>query len=237
MMNQAEKQLNIIEKEFNALAAEYETNRLSDWYQAHANEMLKHCPDIKEGDILDVGCGTGYFLRLYLKDKPHIRAVGIDASSAMIEAAKKKAGAAGLNQIKFIHANWEELNPDLFIDYRFKAIFCANTFHYFSDPQSATDKLFKQLVEEGTLYLLERNKALSPLTLLWGFIHRVFIKDQVIFYSTAELVRFFEKAGFKQVKTLLSLKKYFWKNKLFTSIVLIEGSKQNFQLSPDTKNN
>ena len=222
-------QVNIIEKEFNALATEYETNRLAIWYQAHANEILKHCLDLNEGDILDVGCGTGYFLRSYLKGKPHIRAVGIDASSTMIEEAEKKASAAGLKQIKFIHSNWEELNPDLIKDYRFKAIFCANTFHYFSNPQSATDKLFKQLAEGGTLYILERNKTHSPLTLLWGFIHKVFIKDQVTFYKTSELVSFLEKAGFKHVKILCSVKKYFWKNKLFTSIILIEGTKQNIQ--------
>ena len=236
-MYQADKQMNVIEKEFNALAAEYETNRLADWYQAHANEMLKHCPDLREGDILDVGCGTGYFLRSYLKGKPHSRAVGIDTSSIMIKEAKEKASAAGLNKLEFIHANWEELNPGLFKDYKFKIIFCANAFHYFSDPQSATDRLFKHLAEGGTLYVLERNKTLSPLTFLWGFIHRVFIKDQVVFYKTSELVSFFEKAGFKQIKILSSIKKYFWKNKLFTNIVLLEGKKLNFQLTTDTINN
>jgi len=217
--------MNVIEKEFDTLATEYESNRLAEWYQAHADEILKHCIHIDEGDILDVGCGTGYFLRRYLKDKPHIRAAGIDISSTMIEEAHKKADAAGLKQIKFIHANWEELDHDSLKDYKFKAIFCANTFHYFSDPQSAIDTLFQQLTDDGTLYILERNKALSPLTLIWGFLHKVFIKDQVIFYKSSELIHFFEKAGFTQIKILSSIKKYFWKNKLFTSIVLIEGNK------------
>ena len=235
--HQADKHVNVIEKEFNAIAAEYETNRLADWYQAHADEILKHCLDLEEGDILDVGCGTGYFLRSYLKRKPHIRAVGIDTSSTMIDEAKKKASTAGLKNLEFIHANWEKLNPDVFNDYRFKVIFCANAFHYFSDPQSATDRLFKQLAEGGTLYVLERNKTLSPLTFLWGFIHKVFIKDQVIFYKTSELVSFLEKAGFNHIKILSSIKKYFWKNKLFTKIVLLETSKQTFQLTIDTINN
>jgi len=219
---QADEQVNVIEKEFNDLAAEYETNRLSDWYQAHANEILKHCLDLEEGDILDVGCGTGYFLRSYLKGKPHIRAVGIDTSLTMIDEAKEKASTAEIRNLEFIHANWGKLDPDLFKDYRFKAIFCANAFHYFSDPQSATDRLFKQLAEGGTLYVLERNKTFSPLTLLWGFTHKVLIKDHVIFYKTSELVSFFEKAGFKHIKILSSIKKYFWKNKLYTNIVLLE---------------
>ena len=44
------KQVDIIEKEFNAIAAEYETNQLADWYQAHASEILKHCIVLEEGD-------------------------------------------------------------------------------------------------------------------------------------------------------------------------------------------
>ena len=219
---QADEQVNVIEKEFNDLAAEYETNRLSDWYQAHADEILKHCLDLEEGDILDAGCGTGYFLRSYLKGKPHIRAVGIDTSLTMIDEAKEKASTAEIRNLEFIHANWEKLDPDLFKDYRFKAIFCANVFHYFSDPQSATDRPFKQLAEGGTLYVLERNKTFSPLTLLWGFTHKVLIKDHVMVYKTSELVSFFEKAGFKHIKILSSIKKYFWKNKLYTNIVLLE---------------
>jgi len=219
--------MNVIEKEFNALAAEYENNRLSGWYKAHAEEIQKHCIDLKEGDVLDVGCGTGYFLRSYLKDKPNVRAVGIDISSTMIEQAKKYAAANELDQLEFFHANWEKLDPETLKNYNFKIIFCANAFHYFSDPQSATDKLFKQLAKDGSLYLLERNKAHSPLTLFWGFIHKTFIKDKVIFYSTSELIRFFRNAGFAHVKTLSSIKKYYWKNKLFTSIVLLEGSKKS----------
>ena len=72
--------MNVVEKEFDALAAEYENNRLSSWYQAHADEMLEHCLDINEGDILDIGCGTGHFLREYQKDKPGHKAVGVDIS-------------------------------------------------------------------------------------------------------------------------------------------------------------
>ena len=36
------KYVNAVEKEFDALAPEYEENRLADWYQAHAEEILKH---------------------------------------------------------------------------------------------------------------------------------------------------------------------------------------------------
>ena len=214
--------MNVVENEFNALASEYEENRLADWYQAHAQEILKHCSMLKAGDVLDVGCGTGYFLRAYVRDNPGVRAVGLDISSEMIDVAKNKASAAGLDQIKFIHADWETIEPDLLRAYDFKAIFCANAFHYFKQPDTATLKFHEQLGKNGTLYLLERNKSRSLLTFIWGVLHKVLIKDQVIFYKTSELLEICEKAGFSKLKVLRSIKRYFWKNKLFTSIVLLQ---------------
>ena len=92
--------MNVVEKEFDAKAVDYESNRLASWYQAHADEMLRHCLDIDTGDILDIGCGTGHFLRQYLKDKPGLRAVGVDISSSMIDEASRKASEAGLEHLK-----------------------------------------------------------------------------------------------------------------------------------------
>lgn len=217
--------MNVVEKEFDAKAVDYESNRLASWYQAHADEMLRHCLDIDTGDILDIGCGTGHFLRQYLKDKPGLRAVGVDISSSMIDEASRKASEAGLENLKYIHADWESISPASFSGYNFSIIFCANAFHYFTDPQAASNKLYELLQQDGTLYVLERNKARSLLTFFWGFLHSTFIKDQVVFYKNSELVRFFENAGFNSVRIVRSIKKYFWKNKLFTSIVMIEGKK------------
>lgn len=217
--------MNVVEQEFDALAPEYENNRLASWYQAHADEMLQHCLTIEEGDILDIGCGTGHFLREYLKGKPGLRAIGVDISSSMIEQASKKAQQAGLENLKFIHADWETMSLAPFSGYNFDIIFCANAFHYFTDPQAASDKLYKLLNDKGMLYVLERNKDRSLLTLFWGFLHSTFIKDQVVFYKNSELISFFEKSGFTGVRIIRSIKKYFWKNKIFTSIVLLEGKK------------
>ena len=219
--------MNVVEQEFDALAAEYENNRLASWYQAHADEMLQHCITIEEGDILDIGCGTGHFLREYMKGKPGLKAVGVDVSSSMIVEASRKAQEAGLENVKFIHADWESMSLAPLSGYNFNIIFCANAFHYFTDPQAASDKLYKLLSDGGMLYVLERNKARSLLTLFWGFLHSTFIKDQVVFYKNSELINFFEKSGFTGVRIIRSIKKYFWKNKIFTIIVLLEGKKSD----------
>ncbi len=87
--------------------------------------------------------------------------------------------------------------------------------------------IFSLLQEGGTLLLLERDKSRSSLTWLWGVLHRYLIKDHVEFYSADELARLCERAGFSQVKTVKTIKKYLWKGKLYTSIALLECNKSS----------
>jgi len=37
-------QHSVVQREFDALGAEYENNRLSEWYKAHSHEIVNHCP-------------------------------------------------------------------------------------------------------------------------------------------------------------------------------------------------
>jgi len=215
----------VIEQEFDAIAPVYENNGPSQWYQAHEAEMLTVCNPLKEVDILDIGCGTGHFLRQYLKQNPQARGVGLDLSSSMIDEAKNNADAEGIENVSFYKGDWEEVDAGLFRPYNFSLIVCANAFHYFADPQAAAEKMYHLLSDGGTLKLLERDKSRSLLTYFWGFLHRNCIKDHVVYYGKNELLSFYEKSGFINVRVIRTIRRYFWKKKLFTSIVLIECDK------------
>ena len=214
--------MSVIEKEFNSLAPVYETNRLSAWYRAHADEILAVCRNLPAGDILDVGCGTGYLLRNYLKHNPAARGVGLDVSAEMISEATKRARSEQVENVEFFQVNFEEIETSAFESYDFRIIVCASVFHYFSDPKQAAITLYSMLAEDGVLYLLERDKSRSLLTRIWDFLHRNYIKDNVEFYDKSELLRIFEQAGFKSPQLVRSIRRYFWKGKLFTSIALIQ---------------
>lgn len=218
----------IISKEFNSLAGEYESNRLAPWYKAHGEEILEICKNLTIKNVLDVGCGTAYLLRELCKTKPDINAFGMDLSAEMISAAEKKAAAENINNLQFINADWEALNDKKFIDLKetgIDLIICANVFHYFTAPQIATHKFYELLDSGGRLIILERDKSSSPLTFLWGLLHRHLIKDQVEFYTKTELIHFFKKAGFRTVSISQSIRRYFWKGKLFTSIAVLNCQK------------
>lgn len=214
--------MNVIEREFDALAGEYETNRLAPWYKAHAEEILRECPPRIEGDILDVGCGTGHLLRKLLKRHPRSRGIGLDLSAAMVAEAGRLAAADAVENASFIKADWEEADLRALAGHDFSLAICANAFHYFSDPQSAAGKLFDVLAPGGALLVLERNKSNSPLTQLWGWLHRHVIKDNVEFYDLDQLLSFFRQSGFSEVRVIRKLRRVMWKNKLYTDVVLIK---------------
>jgi ubiquinone/menaquinone biosynthesis C-methylase UbiE len=218
--------MNVIEREFNALAADYESNRLAPWYQAQADLVLDACGPLENRDVLDVGCGTGYLLRSYLARNPGARGVGIDIAGGMVERAEALAAADGVNNARFITADWETLDPKELDEFNFRLAFCTSAFHYFSAPRQAAEKLCRALDSGGTLYLIERNKSNSPLTLLWGWLHRHLIKDNVEFYSLEELVDCFRAAGFADVTVARTVNRLLWKNKLYTSVALLKCTKQ-----------
>lgn len=58
--------------------------------------------DIRPGEtVLEIGCGTGRNLIILAKKHPDTLFFGLDASGAMLETARKKVTARGLDNIEF----------------------------------------------------------------------------------------------------------------------------------------
>ena len=220
-------QNNVVKNEFDLKAGHYESNRLANWYKAHALEINKHCPPLDNGDILDIGCATGYQLRLLSRSHPESKLVGLDLSPKMAAQAEIAIPSSS-QQFYFLSDDWENLNSESLAylnQFNFKLIICANTLHYFINPEKAIKRMHEMLDTDGMLLILEREKSSSLLTLFWGFIHRHFIKDQVEFYAADTVTNYLGNSGFKDVQVVSTIKKYLWKGKLFTSIAIIKGKK------------
>jgi ubiquinone/menaquinone biosynthesis C-methylase UbiE len=72
--------------------------------------------------VLDVGCGTGYWLRLSTNQT---RMIGLDASAEMLTRSQSKSAAFNL-----VRACAEALP---FPDESFDRVLCVNSFHHFAD--------------------------------------------------------------------------------------------------------
>ena len=216
---------NPVANEFDRVAFIYETNRLSLWYKSHAQIIMQAFNNPLEGFSLDIGCGTGWLLRQIAKSSKHFKGIGIDISSNMITVAKKTAGQEQLGNLEFIQGNWEDMDLSFLSDKNVTTIICANAFHYFVNPKTSARKMYQILSKGGQFFLLERDKEDSIMTTIWDIFHKFLIKDQVRFYPFNELDNFFKFAGFSDVLVIKKIRKFFWKKKIYTSMVLLSGQK------------
>ena len=213
-----------IAREFDGKADEYERYRLGSWYIAQLQMLAQHIDHNVSGDVLDIGCGTGWLLRSLASTQPDRRYVGIDISPRMIEVARSSLPDTTSNT-EFVDSDWESMDLECLSAYSFSAIVCTSAFHYFADPEKALAKIHGLLAENGSIFVIERDKSASPLTALWDLLHRHYIRDHVRFYSREQLRNMLTEAGFANVEVIDAVKRYFWHGKLQTNVVFLRGQK------------
>ena len=89
-------------------------------------------------DVLDVGCGTGHWLKQLAS--PQNRIIGVDASEEMLGQARKK-------QVLAVVQAQAEVLP--FQAGSFDRLFCANSFHHFTDKRHFVSEARRVLRPHG----------------------------------------------------------------------------------------
>jgi len=214
--------------EFDAKAEVYESYRLAPWYRAQGDQVVEHLSLAPEDVVLDVGCGTGYLLREIVKACPGVFGIGVDIAPRMIEVARARAAEQGLSHVTFVAADWEEQSDEVTSLISRRPVACAvcvSAFHYFRTPVRALRAIHDVLRPGGQLLVLDRARERSLLTVVWQYVHRFVLRDNVQFSSSTEIAGMLEQAGFEDVRVLHRLRKVLWKRKLYTSLVLIRGAR------------
>jgi trans-aconitate 2-methyltransferase len=94
---------------------------------------------------VDVGCGTGRVTELLLGHLPHGTVLAVDASEAMVEAARERF--AGDSRVRVAHRDILELEVEEPVD----VIFSTATFHWIRDHERLFDRLARILKPGGRL--------------------------------------------------------------------------------------
>ena len=151
--------------------------------------------DLRENiRILDIGCGTGYALRLAAKlIDGNGKFFGVDLSGKMIE----KAGLnfEGYENFQFIRADAESIPLD---GGQFDFIICTNSFHHYLHPQKVMEEMKRLLTAGGKLYILDPTMDSIFLKIIGRLMHGV-EKSMVKLYSTEEFKNMMIGAGLKYV--------------------------------------
>ena len=115
-------------------------------------EAVRELDVAADARVLEVGCGPGTNLpELAARAR---RVVAVDPSEVMVDQARRRLRRCDLTgRVEVLCAAVEDLPlSDGSIDVAFE----VNTFHHWSDPESALDELRRVLVPEGRLQLTLR---------------------------------------------------------------------------------
>ena len=183
------------------------SDELKDYYDSafkYGRKRIKNSFDKfldglnEKSTVLDVGCGTGYFLKILRKNG--FECLGIDLSGNMIEKAK------AFNPDVFLQKADAKRLP--FSDNSFDAIVSIETLRYFSKRELLLDEIFRVTKPGGSVFI-----TAAPLLSMngYGFYNGLcrflglssFVSCFQSFETAGSLKRRFEETGFK-IKTVES---------------------------------
>jgi len=193
-------------------------NRSVPFYKENLNLQINILKNfLNENDkVVDLGSSTGTFLIELAKKKSKLTLIGIDNSTAMINRAKNKAKAFGVN-VEFIN--------DDFLNYDFagsKAV-VANYTVQFIRPlkrEKLIQKIYDSLTEGGIFLMSEKliteNKKLNKIMIdiyyeykkKMGYSEyeiaqkREALENVLIPYTMQENIEMLKNAGFKDIEVI-----------------------------------
>ena len=108
----------------------------------YIEQALSGVPEDYAGKLLEVPVGTGVLTMPVYKDLPDADITCLDYSADMMNAARKKAEAAGIKNITFRQGDVGALPFD---DGSFDTVLSLNGFHAFPDKEAAYRETFRVL--------------------------------------------------------------------------------------------
>jgi SAM-dependent methyltransferase len=181
----------LLRQEFNRWA---EAGRGEGMEQEHLPIVLPVLDRMRlepEDNVLDVGCGAGWLVRLLSEQLPEGRVVGVDLADEMIRRARRNN--ADLENAMFVIGEAEEIPWDANF---FTHAISVETAYYWPDPRAALREIHRVLREGGSAWMLMNYYRENAHAHQWGNILSV----PAHLRSAAEWAAFFAEAGFSGVK-------------------------------------
>ena len=130
----------------------YDRDVLPLWSRQFGELLLRDLKVPTQANVLDVGCGTGYpALELLERMDESSRIIAIDASAAMIEEARNKAGALANKRIFF--RSESAADKLAFADEVYDLVMCNASLQEFDEPARAVREFARVTKMGGELAL------------------------------------------------------------------------------------
>ena len=160
----------------------------SDEMRTQATELA----EIKEsGNVLDVGCGTGYTTEAIIKASKYGNVVGADITVQQLKKAEKKL------RHKYIETNLiisDVLNLP-FRDNSFDAVVSVGAIEYFPDPDKAIDEMSRSLKTDSSILVGGPE---------YTWFKKISLDRSFYTPSVQSVVQIFKNSRLKEVKHVLT---------------------------------
>ncbi len=151
-----------LKKEFDSLSVIYDEGRGRKYFLENLAVLEELFGDCK-GKILEVGCGTGQYIKEFRKRGYDM--VGVDYSEEMCKIAKRNLSELGVDTEKLIRK--VDVEENLGYENLFKIIVILDSWEFFSRPSLVIQNVYNSLEEEGLLIIITPNPWFAPIIILF----------------------------------------------------------------------
>jgi ubiquinone/menaquinone biosynthesis C-methylase UbiE len=177
---------------YDSIAATYDRRYLENDYSGVERALMAFVGPNVTGRVLEVGCGTGHWLRLL--GESGLRVAGVDASGNMLSYARARAPGAALARGRAEHLPWASQT--------FERVFCINAFHHFEDKVGFLSEARRVLVPGGQVMTV----GLDPHTgtdrwYIYEYFEPVLAIDKGRYASSNQIREWMHALQFSSVRT------------------------------------
>jgi len=147
---------------------------------------------VKEGKVIEIGCGSGYGTKLISSYFKPSEIYGIDIDEKMIWLAKK-------NRLPHVTFSVGDVANLSFKDNSIDGVFDFLILHHIADWKKALDEIYRVLKKGGQVFI--EDASLETFSTPFGRLIKLFTDHPYkSMYQMDELFHYFEKIGFRIIK-------------------------------------
>jgi ubiquinone/menaquinone biosynthesis C-methylase UbiE len=202
---------------FDAWSSTYGADRIASWFSYYQAYALNSFNILENANFLDVGCGTGWAVTEIAKKLKFGKACGMDISSQMIKKARADAGK--IPNIDFCIANAEYIP---YQDESFNFVLSTFSLHHYLNPLQALCEIKRVMKKGGELIIIDSARDVSLPIYIQDCWRRFFEKSHIKYYKINEMKVLIEQAQLKLVGKITTDKKFLFKGKVFTGLMIVK---------------
>jgi len=166
-------------------------NKRMQIYHYRIDQLFKRLPPHSIKSLLEIGCGTGVFLKLLKAIKPELEITGIDINDESVDLTKEK----GVNCLNVSAEEFAEKSTD-----QYDLILAFEIFEHIFDPFFLVKSLFQLLNKSGKIYMTTPN-YLSYDFLQVGSIYKNIVgPSHLNYYNPFSIMKLLEWGGFSNIE-------------------------------------